>query len=134
MDEIKIKVRTSVLLEKIAKYKTRFVKSYEALLRAYAKKALKYQNNYAGFLEKVKQKSTAKQPAPPIRPIDRREKYDFYTKMIGEHYGEFVELSESLYRRLWQDKWDWISSHIYALEAYADSDADVAMALNLYQE
>ena len=73
MEELNIKVHKSVLLLRLKKHKTRFVKSYAALLQAYRKKAEKFQKDFALYVAKVANKKDTKKtrrPYPPEKPVD----------------------------------------------------------------
>lgn len=135
MNELHIVVKRSDLIARIEKHKKRFIKSYETVLKAYQKKAKKYQEKYAKLVANPDSKDH-QQPITPIRPEDRRKVYDFYLKMLERQVEceRFIQLSESKYRQLWLDKWDWMHSHIATLGSYANDDTDVSEVLMAYQE
>lgn len=127
-DELTIKMNRVALLNRLKKNKTRFAKSFKALLKAYEKRVKKFQEQYAKYAQKVKdQKVTDRdfEPSPPPKPEDRAKDYDFYIEMLQLNEGVSIEVSEAVFRRLWDDEWGWMRRHIDALNFYAD-DADVA--------
>lgn len=137
MEEFTIVVDSIDLLDQLRKNKERFVKSYKALIKAYEKKAVKYQKQYAEYVKKVAEnKVTEKdmEPQAPMKPTDRTKTYALYIEMVEAHLNRPLSISESMFRKLWKDKWSWIQSHIGALEYYADDSEEVATALNFYAE
>lgn len=137
MNELSVVVEKDKLINMLCSNKIRFVKSYKALLNAYEKKATKYQEQYSTYVKKVKtQKLYTKkdeEPHPPMKPENRAKVYDFYVNMITNHRSTTIELSEEMYRKLWNDEWSWMPSHIHALSYYAaDGDATIGEALLSY--
>jgi len=135
MEDLNITVLKNELLVNLEKNKQRFVKSYNRLLKAYEKKAIKYQEEYQKFVQKVKDKKLSKnefQPQPPPRPEDRTKNYDLYIKMIGLHNAHTIELSERMFQRLWEDQWDWMRTHINNLSFFAADSGEVEEALSWY--
>jgi len=126
-EELEITIDVTKLLEKLKANRMRFVKSYDALLQAYEKKVTQYQKEYAIYTKKIilKTKKLAAdegQPVPPQKPEDRTKDYDFYINMLENHQGQTVTLSESVYKRLWNDFWDWTRNLIYSANAYGMED------------
>jgi len=133
MEELTITVFKDQLLLKLEMHRKRFVKSYDALLKAYERKAKKFQEKYGHFVEKVLTKEGLReQPIAPFRPRNRTEDYDLYIGMIKIHTEATVELTDETYRKLWMDKWQWMDGHIDNLQVYANADASVETALALY--
>jgi len=103
MNELTVTINKDALLEQLQTHKERFVKSYEALVKVYKKKADKYQTKYNEYIEKkANNKLTKKdtQPQPPPEPIDRTETYKFYIQMIEQHATHHIELTERCFREL----------------------------------
>lgn len=121
--ELEITIGVTKLLDKVKANRDRFVKSYDALLQAYEKKVAQYQKEYATYTKKIitkaKKLSTDDgQPLPPVKPEDRAKDYDFYINMLENHQGQTIALSESVYKRLWNDFWDWTRNLVYSANAY----------------
>jgi len=121
--ELEITIGVDKLLDKLKANKDRFVKSYDALLQAYAKKVTQYQKEYAHYTTKIivkakKLSTDESQPTPPQKPEDRAKNYDFYIGMLENNQGQTITLSESVYKRLWNDLWDWTRSFVYSANAY----------------
>lgn len=121
--ELEITIGISKLLDRLKANRERFVKSYDALLRAYEKKVAQYQKEYTAYTQKIitkakKLSTETGQPLAPAKPEDRIKDYDFYINMLENHRGETITLSESVYKRLWNDLWDWTRSLIYSANAY----------------
>ena len=127
---LKITVMKDHLIVKIEKYKKRYTKSYKALIRAWKKKAEKFQKEYAEYV--LKELHTTKdRPYPPQRPDDRTKSYDKYLLMLNNHSKPFIDLDERTYTMLWLDKWDWMSTHHGWLQDYSD-DSEVFAAMGSY--
>jgi hypothetical protein len=121
--ELEINIYVPKLLDKVKANRERFVKSYDALLKAYEKKVTQYQKEYATYTQKIISKTKkvcieTGQPLAPAKPEDRTKDYDFYISMLENHHGETITLSESVYKRLWNDLWDWTRNLIYSANAY----------------
>ena len=121
--ELEITIGVDKLLDKLKTNKGRFVKSYDTLLQTYEKKVTQYQKEYATYTKKIimkaKKLSTDEgQPAPPQKPEDRTKDYDFYIGMLENHQEQTIILSESVYKRLWNDLWDWTRDFVYSASAY----------------
>ena len=121
--DLEITIGVTKLLDQVKANRERFVKSYDTLLQAYEKKVVQYQKQYRDYTQKIitkaKKISTDEgQPLVPIKPVDRTKDYDFYIKMLENHQGQTVTLSESVYKRLWNDFWDWTQQLVYSANAY----------------
>jgi hypothetical protein len=121
--ELEITIGVTKLLDKLKANRDRFVKSYDALLQAYEKKVTQYQKEYATYTKKIITKSKklstdTGQPLAPAKPEDRTKDYDFYINMLENHQGQTITLSESVYKRLWNDLWDWTRQLVYSANAY----------------
>ena len=134
--ELTIVITKSNLLDQLKKNRERFSKSYEALLKAYEKKVAEYQTKYGDYAKKVVAKKLEKkgnqEPMAPPEPQDRTKEYDFYIEMLKEHENETIELSETLFKRLWKDQWDWTRGHFALMNLYADSSTDIAEMASAY--
>jgi hypothetical protein len=112
------------------------VRSYNALLKAYEKKVTEFQTKYSDYTSKVIKQQLKKQdehePSTPPKPEDRTKDYDFYMEMLQKHENTTIELSESLFKRLWKDRWDWTSSHFALMNFYAGGSADLAEMASSY--
>jgi len=124
LEELEIEVSANAVLTKVKEHKERFAKSYKLLLKAFEKKAKVYEAKYHEFTVKVNVKG--KEPVPPPKPEDRTKDYDLYIDMLEQHIndsedkvGACVTLSETLWKRLWLDKWDWTYRHHESLMFYA---------------
>lgn len=125
LEELNVIVQKKELIAKLKANRERFQKSYKALLKVFNKKAIEYQKKYDEW--RRNSGVQGKEPAAPPNPEDRTKDYDFYIKMLNEHAGETIELTETLFRRLWLDKWDWTYSHYNALMFYANAGStDIA--------
>lgn len=121
--ELEITIGVTKLLDQLKAHRERFVKSYDALLQAYEKKVTQYQKEYATYTKKVitkakKLSTDTGQPLPPVKPEDRTKDYDFYIGMLGNHVGQTITLSESVFKRLWNDFWDWTRNFVCSANAY----------------
>jgi len=118
-----VAINAKDLLQKLRKNKERFVKSYEALLKAYEKKVIEYQVKYGDYTQKVIRKQLKgedeREPSAPMRPEDRTKDYDLYIEMLEKHGSLTIELSETLFKRLWKDRWDWTRGYVNLLNAYS---------------
>ena len=134
--ELAIVIKTVDLRDKLKENKKRFVKSYEALLIAYGKKVVEYQTKYGNYAKKVVTKQLGKkdgqEPMPPPKPEDRTKDYDLYIEMLTQHNNETIELSETLFKQLWKDRWDWTRSHFALMNLYAGGSADIAEMASAY--
>lgn len=122
-EELEITIGVTKLQDKVKANRTRFIKSYDALLKAYEKKVAEYQEKYATYTKKIiaksKKLSTEEgQPIPPTKPEDRTKDYDFYINMLENHQEQTITLSESVYKRLWNDFWDWTRNLVFSANAY----------------
>ena len=120
-EEIEITISVQKLLDKLKVNRERFIKSYDALLQAYEKKVTQYRKEYAAYTKKVITKTLStdekNEPNSPQKPENRAKDYDFYINMLENHQGQTITLSESVYRKLWDDFWSWTRQHYYALNA-----------------
>ena len=136
---MKIFVLKKDLISRLKANRERFQKSFKPLLKAYEKKAFEYQKQYDEHLKKITarknlrvpdEKNQPGEPAPPPEPKDRTKDYDFYIEMLNTHGGETIWITETLFRRLWLDKWDWTFNHYNTLMYYAraggSGSADIA--------
>jgi uncharacterized protein YdiU (UPF0061 family) len=134
--ELAIVIDKLALQGQLRENKGRFVKSYEALLKAYEKKVAEYQTKYGDYTKKVVTKQLGKkdgqEPMAPPKPEDRTKDYDFYIEMIEKHKDHFIELTETLFKRLWKDQWDWTHSHFALMNLYASGSADIAEMASAY--
>ena len=134
--ELTIVIKTVDLRDKLKENKKRFVKSYEALLKAYEKRVSEYQRKYGDYAKKVVakllQKKDDQEPMSPPKPEDRTKDYDLYIDMLVQHENDTIELSESLFKRLWKDQWDWTRSHYALMNLYAGGSADIAEMASAY--
>ena len=131
-ENLTIIIDKNKLLDTLKANKERFAKSYDALLIAYQKKVAEYKKNYAKFTKNALAKQINPdegEPEAPQKPIDRTKEYDFYIEMLECHKDDTVTLSESMYRQLWRDRWDWTRSHWSALNAYNVSSYASAYAV-----
>jgi hypothetical protein len=121
--EINIVINTEALLEQLRKNKERFHRSFESVLKAYKKKSEEYQKKYAEHAQKVADKQIKDDdnfgPMPPPEPKDRTKVYDFYIDMLSHHAGETIEISETAFKALWKDKWDWTHGYYDTIMYYA---------------
>jgi len=134
--ELTISIAKRTLLDQLKKNKDRFVKSYEALLKAYEKKVHEYQTKYGDYTKKLVakqlEKKDSQEPMAPPRPEDRTKDYDFYIEMLMQHENDTIELSESLFKQLWKDQWDWTHSHFALMNFYAGGSAAIADMASAY--
>lgn len=121
--ELGITIGVTKLLDRLKANKDRFVISYDAILKAYEKKVTQYQKDYATYTKKIitkakKLSTDGGQPFPPQKPEDRTKDYDFYINMLDNHQGQTITLSESVYKRLWNDLWDWTMAFACSANSY----------------
>ena len=128
--ELEIVISKVKLLDQLKTNKGRFVKSYEALLKAYEKKVAEYQTKYGAYAKKVVlkqlEKKDGQEPIAPPKPEDRTKDYDFYIEMLTEDENGDITLSETLFKRLWKDRWDWTRSYFNMLNLYAGGSGSLA--------
>lgn len=131
MEELAIVVNRDALLQRLRKNRERFHASLEAVLKAYKKKSEDYQKKYGEYVQKVADRkvkdSYREQPNPPPEPQDRIKDYDFYIDMLTNHSNPTVEVTEELFRRLWNDKWEWTPSHYRTMMYYASAGGSGAI-------
>ena len=135
-EELIMVVSAKQLLIRLKEHRERFVKSYNALLKAYETSVVEYQAKYGAYAKKVVAKQLEKkderEPISPPKPEDRTKDYDFYIEMITEHENVTMELSETLFKRLWKDQWNWTRSHYALLNMYAGGSANMAEMASAY--
>lgn len=132
---VKIIVNRRDLLTQILKHRERYQESLDALLVVYKQKVEEFQKAYLAYTQKVIDKIVTendKEPYAPREPEDRTKDYDYYIEMLEFHRSETVQLTEPAYNALWCDKWDWMSTHIRALEFWANDSDEVAASFAAY--
>ena len=136
MEELTIMIDKTELLAALKENRQRFIRSYQAVLKAYENKVAEYQKKYTTYTQKVIAKQLIKQhdeePMAPPKPEDRTKNYDLYIEMLNKHGNATIELTESLFRQLWKDQWNWTRSHYNTMNFYSSGSADVAEMMNLY--
>ena len=122
--EFSIEIGKKVLLEALNNNKTRYVDTREVLVKVYEEKSAEYQAKYTEYSQKVVDGTLTdddRQPSPPYIPEDRGETYDWYIAMVTAHCDDTLEIEDKMFRRLFLDKWTFITEHISALSAWASN-------------
>lgn len=104
------------MILQIEKNKQKFVKSYSMLQEAFAKASAKYQKQYAVYA--ATNKKDDEMPNPPPKPVDYSKQYDFYIDMLLKHDADIISLSETVYRKLWMNQFDWRWNYVQNLRYY----------------
>ena len=119
-----ILVKRDFILNSLFANKKRYMNSLEAVLGEWKKLDDVYQEEYRQYSKKVFEQTLTdedKQPCSPPKPIDRVKDYNFYIDYLGEDMQETQTLTESDYRKLIKDQWDWMRSHVSNLGFYANA-------------
>ncbi len=141
--EFKTVIEKEVLLEQLKKNKTRYVETRKDLVKVYEEKVAEYKETYTEYTQKeILGNLTVKdiQPHAPIIPEDRTETYDWYISMVEHHCGNRLRIDDKMFRKLFLDKWGFITEHIHALMAWASADTSstysttTSAALSAYTE
>ncbi len=123
------------LLEQLEKNKVRYVDTREVLVTVYKEKVEEYQREYAEYSQKVVDGLITEddnQPFAPNIPEDRTETYDRYMTMIECHCDETLVIDDKMFNQLYHDKWDFIRTHIGALQNWASDTDSAEVALLAY--
>ena len=133
MKELTIDVEVKNVLKRLEKHRVQYQKTLKLLFKSFEREAQKYQEKYQKFVTE-----SSVQPYPPNKPEDRTKDYDFYIAMLKEHLAPSVTLSEEMFRKLWQDRWDWTSRHHDTMMLYAQAggagSADIAEMASAYDD
>ncbi len=129
--EFKIVIGKEVLLEQLKKNKARYVETRKSLVKVYEEKMIEHQKALAEHTKKVVENTLTiddVQPCAPIIPEDRAETYDWYISMVEHHCGDKLRINDKMFKQLFLDKWMFITTHIHALMAWADTDTSTTSA------
>ena len=105
------------------------------LLTAYKEAAEKYHKEHTEYTQKVCENKLAdsdEEPQAPPKPVNRIKDYDFYLDVLKQNETDSVILNENLFKKLWNDRWDWTRTHYNSLMFYARAGGTCANTLETF--